>query len=98
MTATKVLLIGGHGKIALHLTPLLLSKSWNVTSVIRNPDHEAEISKLGEGRPGKINVLVDSLDDISSDSDAKRVLDKVDPDIVIWSAGRRHGRIERLTG
>lgn len=98
MTATKVLLIGGHGKIALHLTPLLLSKSWNVTSLIRNPEHEAEISKLGEGRPGKINVLVDSLDDISSDGDAKRVLDKVDPDIVIWSAGRCRGRTENLTG
>lgn len=89
MAAIKVLLIGGHGKVALHLTPLLLSKSWDVTSLIRNPDHEAEISKLGEGKPGTLDVLVDSLDDVRSDVDAKRVLDKVNPDIVIWSAGRR---------
>lgn len=87
MAATKVLLIGGHGKVALHLTPLLLAKSWNVTSLIRNPEHESEITRLGEGKPGKINILVDSLDDVKSDEDAKKVLEKVDPDIVVWTAG-----------
>lgn len=86
--ATKVLLIGGHGKVALHLTPLLLAKSWTVTSLVRNPDHESEILKLADGKPGQLNVLVDSLDDIRSDDAAKKVLDQVDPDIVVWSAGR----------
>lgn len=87
MSTTRVLLIGGHGKIALHLTPLLLTKSWNVTSLVRNPDHESEITKLGQGKSGKLDVLVDSLDDIKSDAQAQSVLDKVNPDIVIWSAG-----------
>lgn len=87
MATTKVLLLGGHGKIALHLTPLLLAKKWNVTSVVRNPDHEAEILKLGNGQPGQVDVLVDSLDEVKSDSDAKRVLDQVNPDIVVFSAG-----------
>jgi len=87
MSTTKVLLVGGHGKIALHLTPLLLAKSWNVTSVVRNPDHEREITELGQGKSGKIDVLIDSLDDIKSDAQAQSVLEKVNPDIVVWSAG-----------
>lgn len=87
MATTKVLLLGGHGKVALHLTPLLLSKSWNVTSVIRNPDHESEITALGANKPGKINVLVESLDDVDTVEKATTVLDKVDPSVVIWSAG-----------
>lgn len=87
MAATKVLLLGGHGKIALHLTPLLLSKSWNVTSLVRNPDHESEILRLGENKSGKVDVLVDSLDDVTSQDRAESVLDKVNPDVVVWAAG-----------
>jgi nucleoside-diphosphate-sugar epimerase len=85
--ATKVLLLGGHGKIALHLTPLLLAKSWAVISVIRNPEHESEILALSGKHPGKLSVLVDSLDDVTSESHAAAVLEKVDPDIIVWSAG-----------
>lgn len=87
MATTRVLLVGGHGKVSLHLTPLLLAKKWNVTSVIRNPDQEKEILKLGDGQPGKVDVLIESLDDVKSQADAQKVLDKVKPDIVVWSAG-----------
>lgn len=87
MTTTKVLLLGGHGKVALQLTPLLLSKSWDVTSVVRNAEHESEILALGKGQPGKVDVLVDSLDDIDTVARAASVLDKVNPSIVVWSAG-----------
>ncbi|KAI9925002.1 hypothetical protein ASPWEDRAFT_176268 [Aspergillus wentii DTO 134E9] len=83
----QVLLLGGHGKIALHLTPLLLARSWNVTSVIRNPAHENEILALGKGQKGKLNVLLSSLDDVKSDADAKKIIDDVRPDYVVWSAG-----------
>ncbi|KAF2218782.1 hypothetical protein BDZ85DRAFT_307141 [Elsinoe ampelina] len=83
----KVLLLGGHGKIALKLTPLLLKRSWDVTSVIRNPDHESEILALTKGQPGKLSVLVESLDDVKTSADADKVLNKVDPTIVVWSAG-----------
>lgn len=69
------------------LTPLLLKRSWNVTSLIRNPDQKAEIEALGKGLEGKVNVLIESLDDVKSDQDAQKVLDKVKPDYVIWSAG-----------
>ncbi|EED20477.1 conserved hypothetical protein [Talaromyces stipitatus ATCC 10500] len=83
----QVLLLGGHGKIALHLTPLLLARSWNVTSVIRNAEHEAEILALGKDKPGKLSVLLSSLDDVKSQADAQAVLDKVKPEYVVWAAG-----------
>ncbi|KAI9838088.1 MAG: hypothetical protein M1819_006243 [Sarea resinae] len=87
MASPRVLLLGGHGKVSLLMTPLFLSRSWNVTSVVRNADHRAEIEATGTGHPGKVSVLVRSLDDVKSDSDAQSVLDEVKPDYVVWSAG-----------
>ncbi|KAJ5320150.1 hypothetical protein PENANT_c025G01777 [Penicillium antarcticum] len=83
----QVLLLGGHGKVALHLTPLLLKRAWNVTSVVRNPDHESEILALGKGLKGKLNVLISSLEDVKSAADAQKIIDTVTPDYVVWSAG-----------
>ncbi|KAL6251554.1 hypothetical protein RBB50_001763 [Rhinocladiella similis] len=83
----RVLILGGHGKVSLFLQPLLLAKKWNVTSVVRNREHEAEILALGKDKPGTIDVLVDSLDDVKEASQAQHVLDKVKPDYVVWSAG-----------
>lgn len=84
----SVLLLGGHGKVARLLTPLLLSRGWNVTSVIRNPDHKDDIVSLKQKEhPGTVDVLVSSLDDVQSDAAAQEILDRVDPDYVVWSAG-----------
>lgn len=58
-----------------------------MTSVVRNPDHKNEILKLGEGKKGKVDVLVSSLDEVKSESDAKKILDQVKPEYVVWSAG-----------
>jgi dTDP-4-dehydrorhamnose reductase len=91
MAAPRVLLIGGHGKVAMHMTPLMLAKSWNVTSVIRDPSHKDEILKLAEGpegQKGKLEVLISSVEDVKSDEDAKKVLDEAKPNYVVWSAGR----------
>lgn len=88
MAKTRVLLLGGHGKVSLHLTPLLLAKNWDLTSVVRNPAHEEEIIKLGDNQPGKVDVLIESLENVKSENDAQKVLDKVKPDIVVWSAGK----------
>ena len=91
MASHKVLLLGGHGKISLKLTPLLLAKSWDVVSVVRNEDHKQEILEVGKGQPGKVEVLVASLDDVTSEAHAKHVLDEVKPSIVIWTAGKWSG-------
>ncbi|KAI4624364.1 hypothetical protein J4E83_004038 [Alternaria metachromatica] len=85
--AHHVLLIGGHGKVAQILTPLLLAKSWNVTSMIRTASQQPAIEKLGQGQPGKLDVLVHSVADVKSEADAKGILGRVNPDWVVWSAG-----------
>ncbi|USP75931.1 hypothetical protein yc1106_03205 [Curvularia clavata] len=85
--AHNILLIGGHGKVAQLLTPLLLAKSWNVTSMIRTASQQPAIEKLGQGQPGKLSVLVSSVADVKSEKDAKSILDQVKPDWVVWSAG-----------
>lgn len=83
----NVLLIGGHGKVAQLLTPLLLAKSWNVTSMIRSASQRPAIEKLGQGQPGKLSVLVSSVADVQDEKEAKTILDQVKPDWVVWSAG-----------
>ena len=42
-----ITIIGGHGKIALLLAPLLIARGDTVTSIIRNPDHAAEVAATG---------------------------------------------------
>lgn len=82
-----ILLIGGHGKIAQLLTPLLLQRSWTVTSLIRAQEQTAQIESLKQGQQGSLNVFVGSLDDIQDEAQAKSILDKIKPDYVVWSAG-----------
>lgn len=69
------------------LTPLLLARSWTVTSMIRSAEQKPKIEHLGQGQPGKLNVLVSSVEDVKSESDAKQILEQVQPDWVVWSAG-----------
>lgn len=83
----RILLIGGHGAISLLLTPKLLSRSWSLTSLIRSPSQEPAILSLGAAQPGKLDVLVEDLADIKSESDAAKILERVKPDWVVWSAG-----------
>ncbi|KAI1105746.1 NAD(P)-binding protein [Jackrogersella minutella] len=83
----NVLLLGGHGKVSQLLTPLLLQRSWNVTSIIRDPAQVATLEKLGEGQKGKLNILVRSIEDVTSTEQAKTLIDEVKPDYVVWSAG-----------
>ncbi|KAI6080208.1 NAD(P)-binding protein [Hypoxylon rubiginosum] len=83
----NVLLLGGSGKIAQLMTPLLLQRSWNVTSIIHNPAQVANLQKLGEGHPGKLDVLVRSLEDVTSDAQAKSLIEEVKADYVVWTAG-----------
>lgn len=85
--SVRVLLLGGHGKIAMLMTPLLLSRTWQVTSLIRNPDHESEIRGTAKGQPGELDVLTSSLDDVKSEAQAQSIIDSAKPDYVVWSAG-----------
>lgn len=55
--------------------------------MIRNPDQKQAILDAGKTGPGKVDVLVASLEEVKSDSDAQKILDQVKPDWVVWSAG-----------
>lgn len=74
------------------LTPLLLRRSWNVTSIIRTQEQVPAVRKLAEEanepKNGKLSVLVRSIEDVRSEADAQKVLDEVQGvDYVVWSAG-----------
>lgn len=43
----RILIVGGHGKVALHLARILGERGDEVTSVFRNPDHSDEVSATG---------------------------------------------------
>ena len=82
----RILILGGHGKVALYLTPLLLSRNHHVTSLIHNPGQEKEILACKKGS-GSLDVLVSSLDNVRSVENARSILDVVKPDYVVWAAG-----------
>jgi uncharacterized protein YbjT (DUF2867 family) len=44
---SRIVIIGGHGKVALHLARILSDRGEQVTSVFRNPDHADDIAATG---------------------------------------------------
>ena len=43
----RIMLIGGHGKVALLSEPMLVAAGHHVTAVIRNPRHEPAVRATG---------------------------------------------------
>jgi uncharacterized protein YbjT (DUF2867 family) len=77
-----VAIAGGHGKIALRLARLLADRGEEVRSLVRNPDHEADIREVG-AEP----VLCD-LESASEDDVAAAVRGS---DAVVFAAGAGPG-------
>src|SRR5271168_756781 len=44
---SRIVVIGGHGKVALHLARILTERGDQVTSVFRNPDHADDVAATG---------------------------------------------------
>lgn len=84
----RIAIIGGHGKVATLLTPLLIASGHGVTAVIRNPAHSDDITALGA------TPLVADVGELSVDELAARL---VDQDAVVWSAGAGGGDPARTT-
>ncbi len=82
----RILLIGGHGKVALLLEPLLVAAGHHVTAVIRNAAHEAGIAATGA------EPLVADVEHFDLDELAQLVAGH---DVVIWSAGAGGGDAAR---
>lgn len=85
--APHVLLIGGHGKISLFLTPLLLQKAWTVTSLIRSAAHKPDILAAAGSRASDLSVKIHDLESVDSQNDAQAVIDETKPDYIVFSAG-----------
>ncbi|MDQ1203745.1 SDR family oxidoreductase [Microbacterium sp. SORGH_AS_0862] len=83
---SRILIIGGHGKIALLLAPLLTARGDDVTSVVRNPDHVDDVRAAG----ATALVLDVAAADTKTLSDAL-----ADYDAVVWSAGAGGGDAAR---
>jgi uncharacterized protein YbjT (DUF2867 family) len=83
---TSIAIIGGHGKVALHLSTLLATEGHSVTSIIRNPDHSADVAATG-ATPLVLDV---------ENSTTAAIADAIrGHDAVVWSAGAGGGNPER---
>jgi uncharacterized protein YbjT (DUF2867 family) len=78
----RILIFGGHGKVALLLEPLLVERGDTVTAVIRNPAHEAEVAATG-AQPVVADVETFDLEQLTNLVAGN--------DVVVWSAGAGGG-------
>lgn len=83
---SRIAIIGGHGKVALALTPLLMEEDHSVTSVIRNPDHAHDVESVGA------TPLVTDVERL----DFGGFVEALDGhDVVVWTAGAGGGNPDR---
>ncbi len=75
---SRVAIIGGHGKVALHLTKILTGQGHEVSSLFRNPDHSGDVEQAGA------TPVVADLAELSKDQMAEVFRGH---DAVVWSAG-----------
>ena len=78
----RILVIGGHGKVARHLHPLLAARGHDVTAVIRNAAHTADVEADGA------RALVADVESLDTDGIAELLRGH---DAVVWSAGAGGG-------
>src|SRR3954463_11417283 len=79
---SRVTIIGGHGKVALLAAPLLVADGHDVTSVVRNPEHVADVEATGA------TAAVLDVEHASTDEIAELLRGS---DVVVWSAGAGGG-------
>lgn len=78
----RILIIGGHGKVARLLTPLLVARGDAVSAVIRNADHTADVEADGS------TAVVADVASLNGDEFAGLLAEH---DAVVWSAGAGGG-------
>lgn len=82
----KILIIGGHGKVALRLAPLLVERGDEVTSAFRKEEQTEDVAATG-ARP-----VVADVETMSTDEMAELMRGH---DAVVWSAGAGGGNPAR---
>jgi uncharacterized protein YbjT (DUF2867 family) len=83
---SRIAIIGGHGKVALLLAPILVERGDEVTSIIRSAAQSDEVEATGA------RAVVADVESLSA-SDLSEVL--AGHDAVVWSAGAGGGSPER---
>lgn len=83
---SRVAIIGGHGKVALHLAKDLTARGHQVTSLFRNPDHAADVEATGA------TAVVADVEHLSTEEIAGKLAGQ---EAVVWSAGAGGGSPER---
>ncbi|WP_218683234.1 NAD(P)H-binding protein, partial [Microbacterium sp. BF1] len=83
---SRIIVFGGHGRIALLLAPLLVARGDEVTGVIRNPDHSSDVEA------GGAKALVADVESMDVEALAEIIRGH---DAVVWSAGAGGGSAER---
>lgn len=73
-------IFGGSGKVAQHLTRILVSNSYKVHSLIRSESQVQPLTSIGA------QPIVQSVEDASV-AELVSTLKSTKPDVVIWSAG-----------
>jgi uncharacterized protein YbjT (DUF2867 family) len=83
---SRIVVIGGHGKVALHLARILNKRGDAVTSVFRNPAHADDVAATG-ARP-----VVADIETLDTDALAELLAGH---DAVVFSAGAGGGNPAR---
>jgi uncharacterized protein YbjT (DUF2867 family) len=83
---SRIVVIGGHGKVALHLARILTERGDQVTSVFRNPAHANDVAATG-ARP-----VVADIETLDTDALAELLAGH---DAVVFSAGAGGGNPAR---
>lgn len=83
---SRIFIVGGHGKIARLLAPLLVEAGDEVTAAIRNPGHAEEVAAAGA------DPLVADFESLGTDAIAALLAGF---DAVVWAAGAGGGNPAR---
>lgn len=83
---SRIAIVGGHGKVALRLTPLLVEQGDSVSAIIRNPDHAHDVQAAGA------TPVVADVEEL----DVAGIAEVIEGhDALVWAAGAGGGNPER---
>jgi len=82
----RVVIVGGHGKVALLAAPRLVREGFEVHSLIRNPEHITDIRAVG-ATPVEVDIETASAEELAKTFTGA--------DAVVFSAGAGGGDPER---
>jgi len=82
----RIVIIGGHGKVALRLAPLLTARGHAVTSLVRNADHTTDVAATGA------TPVVADVEHLGIEAIAEPLAAH---DAVVWTAGAGGGNPDR---